>query len=132
MSVFILMLTFQALGLTGLGALQNQLLQQGLTANDLATMLTAQAQVQAQAQAQAQAQVQAASVNTGLNLGNNDLSSSVLGNSSLGNNVLGGNNSLSSGPLSGNFLYFFYGRFNCIYLYVVICEMPLIYFSIWF
>ncbi|XP_075979397.1 heterogeneous nuclear ribonucleoprotein rumpelstiltskin [Anticarsia gemmatalis] len=75
-------LGLQALSLTGLGALQNQLLQQGLTANDLATVLTAQAN----------------SSNLGLNT---DLGSNVLNNSGLTGNVLG-NNSLSSGPLSGS------------------------------
>ncbi|KAL0821073.1 hypothetical protein ABMA28_005705 [Loxostege sticticalis] len=80
-------LGLQALGLTGLGALQNQLLQQGLTANDLATVLTAQA----------------ANVNTNaLSLGNSDLGSSLqMNNSALSNNVLGNNQSLNSGPLSG-------------------------------
>lgn len=80
----------QALGLTGLGALQNQLLQQGLTANDLATVLTAQA----------------ANVNTNaLSLGNSDLGSSLqMNNSALSNNVLGNNQSLNSGPLSGTYL----------------------------
>lgn len=67
-----------------MGALQNQLLQQGLTANDLATVLTAQANVNS----------------NNLGLGNADLGSNVLGNSGLSNNVLG-NNSLSSGPMSG-------------------------------
>ncbi|XP_049872202.1 heterogeneous nuclear ribonucleoprotein M [Pectinophora gossypiella] len=83
-------LGLQALGLTGLGALQNQLLQQGLTASDLATMLTAQAQV--------------ANVNNAatLSLANADLTSNVLGNSGLSNNVLGGNSSMSSGPLSAS------------------------------
>lgn len=82
----------QALGLTGLGALQNQLLQQGLTANDLATMIQAQAQ---------------ANVNTAnLGLGNTDLSSSVLGNSGLTNSVLGASNAMNSGPLSGSYLLF--------------------------
>ncbi|KAJ0175158.1 hypothetical protein K1T71_009299 [Dendrolimus kikuchii] len=79
-------LGLQALSLTGLGALQNQLLQQGLTASDLATVLSAQA----------------ASVNQA-NLamaGNSDLGSSVLNNSGLNSNVLG-TSSLSSGPLSG-------------------------------
>ncbi|CAG4965510.1 unnamed protein product [Parnassius apollo] len=79
-------LSLQALGLTGLGALQNQLLQQGLTANDLATVLSAQA----------------ANVNTNnLGLNTTDLGSNVMGNSNMGGNVLGGNPSLSSGPLSG-------------------------------
>ncbi|CAG9790878.1 unnamed protein product [Diatraea saccharalis] len=77
-------LGLQALGLTGLGALQNQLLQQGLTANDLASVLTAQA-----------------SVNSNLNLGNADLTSNVLNNSGLPNSLLGGNSNLNSGPLSG-------------------------------
>lgn len=76
--------TLQALGLTGLGALQNQLLQQGLTANDLSQLLTAQANVN--------------TANLGLNA--TDLGSSVLGNSGLSNSLMG-NNSLSSGPLSG-------------------------------
>ncbi|XP_026326051.1 heterogeneous nuclear ribonucleoprotein M isoform X2 [Hyposmocoma kahamanoa] len=79
-------LGLQALGLTGLGALQNQLLQQGLTANDLATMIQAQAQ---------------ANVNTAnLGLGNSDLTSNVLGNSGLTNSVLGANSAMNSGPLS--------------------------------
>lgn len=78
-------LGLQALGLTGLGALQNQLLQQGLTANDLATVLTAQA-----------------NVNTAnLGLGNTDLAGNVLGNTALTNNVLGTSSGMSSGPLSG-------------------------------
>lgn len=81
----------QALGLTGLGALQNQLLQQGLTANDLATMIQAQAQ---------------ANVNTAnLGLGSSDLSSNVLGNSGLANSVLGANNAMTSGPLSGSYFF---------------------------
>ncbi|XP_072938482.1 myelin expression factor 2 [Epargyreus clarus] len=81
-------LGLQALGLSGLGALQNQLLQQGLTANDLATVLTAQAQV---------------NVNSNnLGMGNSDLGSSVLGNSNMNPQLsLGPNSSLSSGPLSG-------------------------------
>ncbi|XP_022824921.1 myelin expression factor 2 isoform X2 [Spodoptera litura] len=79
-------LGLQAFSLTGLGALQNQLLQQGLTANDLATVLTAQANVNS----------------NNLGLGNTDLGSSLnLNNSSLANSVMG-NNTLSSGPLSGN------------------------------
>ncbi|XP_035447190.1 myelin expression factor 2 isoform X1 [Spodoptera frugiperda] len=78
-------LGLQAFSLTGLGALQNQLLQQGLTANDLATVLTAQANVNS----------------NNLGLGNTDLGSSLnLNNSSLANSVMG-NNTLSSGPLSG-------------------------------
>ncbi|XP_060804462.1 heterogeneous nuclear ribonucleoprotein M [Amyelois transitella] len=85
-------LGLQALGLSGLGALQNQLLQQGLTASDLATVLTAQAQVQAQAQ-----------VNTAnLGLNNTDLTSNILGNTNLANNIMGNNSGLSSGPLSGS------------------------------
>ncbi|XP_004929669.1 heterogeneous nuclear ribonucleoprotein M isoform X2 [Bombyx mandarina] len=72
-------LGLQALGLTGLGALQNQLLQQGLTANDLATVLTAQANVN-----------QAAS----LGIGNNEMNSNVLTSG-----VMGGNQ-MNSGPLS--------------------------------
>ncbi|XP_028173184.1 myelin expression factor 2-like [Ostrinia furnacalis] len=92
-------LGLQALGLTGLGALQNQLLQQGLTANDLATVLTAQA----------------ANVNTNaLTLANTDLGSSVMNsmnnmnnmnnmsNSGLTTSVLGNNTSMNSGPLSGS------------------------------
>ncbi|CAH2087094.1 unnamed protein product [Euphydryas editha] len=80
-------LGLQALGLSGLGALQNQLLQQGLTASDLATVLT---------------QAQAANVNpNNLALSTADLSSNVLGNSGLSSNVLGPNSTLSSGPLSG-------------------------------
>lgn len=72
--------------MTGLGALQNQLLQQGLTANDLATVLTAQANVNS----------------ASLGLGNTDLGSSVLGNSGLtGNSLMGNNSSMNSGPLSG-------------------------------
>ncbi|XP_059055698.1 myelin expression factor 2 [Achroia grisella] len=79
-------LGLQALGLTGLGALQNQLLQQGLTANDLATVLTAQA-----------------NVNTAnLGLGNADLGGNVLGNPGLSNNVLGSGPAMGSGPLSGS------------------------------
>ncbi|XP_047532471.1 heterogeneous nuclear ribonucleoprotein M-like [Vanessa atalanta] len=78
-------LGLQALGLTGLGALQNQLLQQGLTANDLATVLS---------------QAQANNTNS-LGLTTADLSANVLGNSGLGNNVLGPNPTMSSGPLSG-------------------------------
>ncbi|CAH0399500.1 unnamed protein product [Chilo suppressalis] len=77
-------LSLQALGLTGLGALQNQLLQQGLTANDLASVLTAQA-----------------NVNSSLNLGNSDLGNNVLSNSGLSNNVMGGGGNMNSGPLSG-------------------------------
>ncbi|XP_063627155.1 heterogeneous nuclear ribonucleoprotein M [Cydia splendana] len=90
-------LGFPALGLTGLGALQNQLLQQGLTASDLATVLTAQAQAQAQAQV-AQAANVGVNVNSGLNL-NNDLSG--LGNNALSSNVMG-SSSMSSGPLSAS------------------------------
>lgn len=80
-----------------MGALQNQLLQQGLTANDLASVLTAQAQ----AQAQAQASVNVNNVSQSLGL-NTDLGSNLHGNqhSGLGNSVMG-NNTMSSGPLSG-------------------------------
>lgn len=75
--------------MTGLGALQNQLLQQGLTANDLATVLTAQANVNS----------------ASLGLGNTDLGSSVLGNSGLtGNSLMGNNSSMNSGPLSGKII----------------------------
>lgn len=70
--------------MTGLGALQNQLLQQGLTATDLATVLS---------------QAQAANTNT-LGLNTNDVSN-VLGGNNMGNNVLGANSNMSSGPLSG-------------------------------
>ncbi|CAK1542137.1 unnamed protein product [Leptosia nina] len=81
-------LSLQALGLTGLGALQNQLLQQGITANDLVSSVLTQAQ--------------AANVNTNnLAMGGGDMSGNVLGNPNMSNNVLGGNNSLNSGPLSG-------------------------------
>lgn len=90
---------FQALGLTGLGALQNQLLQQGLTANDLATVLS---------------QAQAANVNpNNMGLSTADLSSNVLGNSSLTGNVLGPNSTLSSGPLSGNILIVLFLSLQC-------------------
>ncbi|XP_023951769.1 heterogeneous nuclear ribonucleoprotein M isoform X2 [Bicyclus anynana] len=73
------------LGLSSLGALQNQLLQQGLTANDLATVLS-------------QAQV---ANNNAMGLNNTDVGN-VLVNNNLNNNVLGPNTSMSSGPLSGN------------------------------
>ncbi|XP_068622398.1 myelin expression factor 2-like [Battus philenor] len=79
-------LGLQALGLTGLGALQNQLIQQGLTANDLATVLSAQA-----------------NVNTNnLNLNTTDMGTNMMNTSNMGGNVMGGNPSLSSGPLSGS------------------------------
>lgn len=87
------------MGLTGLGALQNQLLQQGLTANDLATVLS---------------QAQAANVNpNNMGLSTADLSSNVLGNSSLTGNVLGPNSTLSSGPLSGNILIVLFLCLQC-------------------
>lgn len=76
-------LSLQALGLTGLGALQNQLLQQGLTANDLATVLSAQANVN--------------QASLGLNT---DMTSNVLNNTGLNSNVMG-SASMSSGQLSG-------------------------------
>lgn len=88
----------QALGLTGLGALQNQLLQQGLTANDLATMIQAQAQVNANS--------------ASLGLGNSDLSSNVLGNSGLSNSVLGASNAMNSGPLSGSYLFLLFKAYS--------------------
>ncbi|XP_013140500.1 PREDICTED: myelin expression factor 2-like isoform X3 [Papilio polytes] len=74
----------KALGLTGLGALQNQLLQQGLTANDLATVLSAQANVNTNNMA----------MNT------TDMSSNMMPNTNMNSNVIG-NPGLSSGPLSG-------------------------------
>ncbi|XP_045538698.1 myelin expression factor 2 isoform X2 [Papilio machaon] len=77
-------LSLQALGLTGLGALQNQLLQQGLTANDLATVLSAQA-----------------NVNTNnLAMNSTDMTPNMMSNTNLNSNVIG-NAGLSSGPLSG-------------------------------
>lgn len=70
--------------MTGLGALQNQLLQQGLTANDLATVLSAQANVNTNNMA----------MNT------TDMSSNMMPNTNMNSNVIG-NPGLSSGPLSG-------------------------------
>ncbi|XP_045501078.1 heterogeneous nuclear ribonucleoprotein M isoform X2 [Colias croceus] len=81
-------LSLQALGLTGLGALQNQLLQQGITANDLVSSVLTQAQ---------------ANVNTNsMGMNTNDLGPNVLGNGGMSNSVLGQNPGLSSGPHSGS------------------------------
>lgn len=74
-------LGLQALGLTGLGALQNQLLQQGLTANDLATVLS-----------------NSTSLGLGNDLSTNILSTGMAGNPGASLNTNNSMNSLSSGP----------------------------------
>ncbi|XP_050667270.1 myelin expression factor 2 isoform X2 [Leptidea sinapis] len=95
-------LGLQALGLTGLGALQNQLLQQGITANELVSSVITQAQAQAQANVNM--------TQNSLSLGTADLGGGVMGNTGMSNSMLGvgPNSSLSSGPLSGQG----YGREN--------------------
>ncbi|CAH4022130.1 myelin expression factor 2 isoform X1 [Pieris brassicae] len=80
-------LSLQALGLTGLGALQNQLLQQGITANDLVSSVLTQAQANVGS--------------NNLGMGGPDLSANVMANNPMSNNVLGPNNNLGSGPHSG-------------------------------